>query len=838
MKYSDLFYRSLFDHNPDIVFYLDINGVITLPNERFSEFLGYDPKEIVLSKTEKFLQSDKVSSYIKRFKKVLTGEKQYVNTVLLDKNGKPIDFCLIMIPAKTDNRVIGVFVIAEDMTYRKLLEQSLEEAELKFKSLADGASFGIFIISDGKLTYGNPKLYEFLDPYFCVDDCLFDHIKPSDQTDLSSFINEAKPMEKNISFPFKLEKQDGTQAYFECHVKKTFYQNQITIVGLLQDVTKRKKAEDLTRHLADHDELTDLPNRRFFRKKLTEEIMISQTLQRKFAVMYLDMDQFKHINDTLGHPIGDQLLIQFSNRLSDLLDEDHFIARLSGDEFLVLVPNIVNLDQVIHLSNKIINTSEVPFLIEDYRLFVNISIGISIYPNDGDDSATLVRHADSALHKAKEKGQNKVQIHTSSMDIESYKLFNLESDLRQSLELNQFELYYQPKVDGTTHQIVGAEALIRWNHPKWGLVSPQEFIPLAEEMGMMYKIDRWIEQTVCEQNKAWQNAGLPAIPISINLSANRFLENNLMSDIMGILSKTGLDSNYLEVEIVESSLLENEKIVYSILDGLQSEGIRINLDDFGTGYSSLSYLKRFKGKINTLKIDKSFIDDLSETNEESSNFITKSIIELAHHLKMDVVAEGVETREQLKILQDFKCNIIQGYVFSKPVSTDEFAELLRNEKLNDPTVERQENVTNRENRRKYFRIDLDIPLHGSITLVQFHEKKVNLGKTTILIENIGLGGLRFLSDLRFGVDPSLTLEIETKILGKVIKRQGSVVWVKELKSSIFQYGFKFSIEENERTNLSQLLNKFAILLRNDHHVPDCDFITTDKYDFFKRKKHI
>ena len=284
---------------------------------------------------------------------------------------------------------------------------------------------------------------------------------------------------------------------------------------------------------------------------------------------------------------------------------------MGGDEFAVLFPNIVNTDQVIEYAKKMIKSLEKPFQIGDYELFITASIGISIFPNDGEDFETLIKYADSALYKAKDKGKNTYQIFTASMDTEAYKLFTLESDLRKALELNQFELYYQPQICATTNQIIGAEALIRWNHPEWGIVSPDEFIPIAEETGLIIEIGKWIKETACIQNKAWQDAGLPAIPVSINLSAHRFLEKDLLVNIRDILAKTKLDPKYLQIEIVETSLLKNEKVVFSILDELKKIGIKIFLDDFGTGYSSLSYLKRFKRKIDILKIDQSFINDLS-----------------------------------------------------------------------------------------------------------------------------------------------------------------------------------------------------------------------------------
>ncbi len=377
------------------------------------------------------------------------------------------------------------------------------------------------------------------------------------------------------------------------------------------------------------------------------------------------------------------------------------------------------------------------------------------------------------------------------MDAEAYRIFTLESDLRKALDLNQLELYYQPKISTITNQIIGAEALIRWNHPEWGIVSPGEFIPIAEETGMILEIGKWIKKVACLQNKAWQDAGLPLIPVSINLSAHRFLEKDLLENIKKTLAETGLDPKYLEVEITETFLLVNEKVVFSILDGIREIGIRISLDDFGTGYSSLSYLKRFKGRMNTLKIDQSFINDLSKADVEGSNFITKTIIELAQHLNMDVVAEGVETEEQLEILKEFNCDTVQGYLFSKPVPAEAFAALLRNGKTKIPTIPNSDENIDSEERRKSFEIDPDDPLRASMTLIQIHGRKVELGRSEVWIEEIELGRLQFLSDLRLVVHKDIILEIETVIRGNTMKMYGSVVWMRELKSGKYQYGLDF-----------------------------------------------
>ncbi|WP_170289680.1 EAL domain-containing protein [Cytobacillus depressus] len=710
----DVFYRAIFENNPDTVFFLNPEGIIVMPNKGFTEILGYSEDEIAFISIEEIIYISELPFFKVSFNEALTGNVKHFDTVFIQKGGISVQIDLTLIPAKFNGQVIGVS-------------------------------------------------------------------------------------------------------------------------GIAKDVTERKKSEELNKYLAYNDSLTDLPNRRFFHEKLENELIISKTLQQKFAIMYLDLDRFKYINDTLGHFVGDKLLIQISKRLKICLGERNLLARLGGDEFSVLIPDLKSADQVIDLAKTIIESLEDPFFIEGYQLFITTSIGISIYPTDGEDIHTLLKNADSALYKSKESGKSNYHIYTSSMNIQTYKTFSLESGLRNAIELNQFEFYYQPKVCSRTNQIVGVEALIRWNHPEWGLLSPDEFIPLAEEIGLIAEIGKWVKYQACSQNKAWQDAGLPAIPISINISPLRFLEKNLVKNIISVLEETKLDPEYLEIEITETSVLENEKVVLSTLDELKSIGVRISLDDFGTGYSSLSYLKLFKGRINALKIDRSFIKDLSEKDPDGSNFITKTIIELAQHLKMNVVAEGVENTEQLQILKHYNCETIQGYLFSKPVPADEFAVLLGKGKIEVSGNHAHDTKNQFEDKREYFRINLDFPLSASMTLIRIYGRKVELGKTNVLIEDIGLGGLRFLSDIRLSVHRDIILEFETEILGETIKMYGSVVWMNEIKAGIYQYGLEFLVEENERLNLAKLLNKFAILLRKNPLVPNCNFAKVDRYQFFRNK---
>ncbi|REE93165.1 polar amino acid transport system substrate-binding protein [Paenibacillus taihuensis] len=440
--------------------------------------------------------------------------------------------------------------------------------------------------------------------------------------------------------------------------------------------------------LAYHDSLTELPNRRMFERFLTQTLEKSKSSGQSFALVYLDMDRFKSINDSLGHAVGDQLLISIAKRLQEQIRETDLVARMGGDEFTVILPSIRDLNCATEVAKRIIEKFQEPFIIEQYELFITTSAGISIHPNDGEDSSTLMKNADSALYRAKELGKNNYQIYTASMNIQTYKLFN-----------------------------------------EWGLVPPDEFLPISEETGLIIPLGQWVKQTVCQQNKKWQQSGLRPIPILINVSAKEFLSRVIIHDIQQALSDSELDPQYLEIEITEGSLLENADSVMTILHILSKLGIKISLDDFGTGYSSLSYLKRFKRTINILKIDKSFIQDLHRDNDD--NVIIQTIIQLAQHMNMSVVAEGVETAEQLHILKRLKCDLVQGYLFSKPIPAAQFASLLEKGTLVPLMNENEQEQYPYENKRSYFRVDLHFPLLASMTVIEINEKNIELGKTDI-----------------------------------------------------------------------------------------------------------
>jgi len=444
-------------------------------------------------------------------------------------------------------------------------------------------------------------------------------------------------------------------------------------VAVFTDITERKRYEEQIKHQALHDPLTDLPNRRLFHDRLAHAIREAKETQRKVAVLFLDLDRFKNINDTLGHILGDELLRHVAKRLSSCVPREGVLARIGGDEFAVLLPALTARAEAERVAKDIVDRFTQPIALGERSLYVSISVGISLYPDDGDDCPTLIKNADMAMYCAKEEGGNRYRFFTPGMRLETVQRWQLENGMRQALELGELQLVYQPQVEAQTGRMVGVEALLRWHHPEQGVMSPATFIPLAEETGFIVPIGDWVLRTACAQAKAWQEAGLPPIRVAVNLSARQFQEGRLEATVRRVLAETGLEPQFLELEITEGIMMTNHTQTVEQLHRLKALGVKVAIDDFGIGYSSLGYLKKFP--IDTLKIDKSFIRDCTDVPEDAA--IVKAVIALAKNLNIPVVAEGVENPRQLAFLCAEGCDVIQGYLYSPPVSAEEVAELLR-----------------------------------------------------------------------------------------------------------------------------------------------------------------
>jgi diguanylate cyclase (GGDEF)-like protein len=477
---------------------------------------------------------------------------------------------------------------------------------------------------------------------------------------------------RNFAYDFARPDSSITSNEFSIFPRRNRNGKIVGFRGVGHDITERKRSEEKIQYLATHDTLTGLPNRLMFGQLLNHAIQAAQRYKRQLAVLFFDLDRFKNINDTLGHEAGDQLLKKIASRLRQSLRAVDVIARLGGDEFVLLIEEIHNTEQAAAVARNILSTVIKPMTIMGNECRVTASIGIGIYPRDGEDEQSLMKNADIAMYFAKEEGKNNYQFYSKKIKSQSIERLVIETNLRQALRRKELFLHYQAKLDFKSNTIIGVEALLRWNSPSLGLLPPMQFIPIAEETGLIIPIGKWVLKTACIQNVAWQKKGLPPICMAVNLSLRQLMDEELLDNIKSALKDSGMAPNMLELEITESMIMHNPENTIEILSKIKELGVRLAIDDFGTGYSSLAQIKNFP--VDTLKVDRSFIRNIPDDSEDKA--ITEAIIAMGKTLSLTVIAEGVETQEQIDFLREHACDQMQGYYLSKPISSDNFAEFL------------------------------------------------------------------------------------------------------------------------------------------------------------------
>jgi diguanylate cyclase (GGDEF)-like protein/PAS domain S-box-containing protein len=576
--------------------------------------------------------------------------------------------------------IVAIEGFVQDITERKESHQALREAERRYYNLFENAIEGIFRTTlEGKFIDANPalaRIYGFDSPVELMQS-LHDirhqlYVQPQRRDE---FMDLIKGRGIVSSFESQIFRKNGDVIWISENARAVCDDagRLVCYEGTVEDVTERKLYQTRIEQQANYDTLTGLANRSLLNDRLSQAIRAASSYGTRLAVVFVDLDRFKYINDSLGHHVGDELLRAMAERLKATVRENDTVARLGGDEFVLLINGHGEPETVATVLERMLSDISQPWTIPQGDFNVTCSIGVALYPDDGTSAENLLKHADSAMYRAKEKGRNNFQFFTSELNALITERLELENKLRRALDRDQFALNYQPRVDMRTRKITGVEALLRWNLPDQVTVPPSRFIPVAEEIGLIVPIGKWVLRSACIQAKAWLEQGLPPVIISVNVSARQFRQDNLVTTIAQILEETQLDPRTLEIEITESTVMHDAEQFISMLGELSDLGVQIALDDFGTGYSSLSYLKRFP--VDRLKVDRSFVQDIATDVDDAT--IVRTIIALGHNLGLKVVAEGVENEEQIEFLCQNLCDELQGFYFGKPMLASELATLMR-----------------------------------------------------------------------------------------------------------------------------------------------------------------
>jgi diguanylate cyclase (GGDEF)-like protein/PAS domain S-box-containing protein len=804
--------------NETLVLITDDNGIITYVNDICCDALGYQEDELLGQHTRIFKTGLHTGEYYRRlWSTLLKGNIWKGEMSAKRKDGSACWNFMSIFPLFDDkNQIYGFLTLRTDITDQKHLKQHTLLQE-KISEIQSNELFGCIGENDTCISI-NPAVKNILgyDSSEIIGVNAYDLVKEEDIPRFKAWFEKLKKHPAHIDMvEVRVRSKSGSWVDCELTAKNLLHDPEIRgIVFINRNITEQKDLFNRIEKVEYFDLVTGLPNGKFFMEHLSKEIKYSKENNKVFAVILVGLDDFKHINTTLGFQVGNQLLTDFSIRINESLKhKDAIIFRPSGDKYYIVIKDIDDFEEIPRTLTGIYDhINSKPFETKGEQIYLTASMGISIFPFTGETLDLLVKNVETAFYNAKSKGKNQFQIFSPTMNLNSYKQFTLKNDSKKALLNDEYCIYYQPRYNPITNEMVAAEALIRWKHPKWGIVSPKEFIHMAEKSGLIVQMGEWLIEQACSQIKLWENENLPVKKISINLSALQLLQPNFADMVSSILGNSGVDSSLIEFEITESVLIQNEQQVLSTLYKLRDMGISIALDDFGTGYCSLNYLRKFPCE--TIKFDKSLIDEIHK--DPDSYEIIASNINLCHKLKKSVVGEGVETAEQLTLLKDLKCDEIQGYLYSKPLEEHKFKELLRGHKW-EKKVKNDVKV----NRRKYFRVPLKVPLLADMTIEEIENKRLNLGSSQVYIKDIGPEGLCFYSTLSLPVKKDIILKFKTELFFKEVIFKGYIVWSEEIDNVYHRYGVKFIVQEKEKELLIKVLNHLQVKLKKDPFLPGC-----------------
>ena len=664
--------RLIADSVPALIAYFEVKEQrCQFANRRYAEYNGWTP-ETILGKTVREAIGDAAYTFIKpHIDQVMQGRvAKYVREQTLP-SGEIRVIEVNLLPHFGDDGVqCGTFVLINDISHHRQTEREIRDSEERMRKLAEATDEGIVFHKDTVITDVNAALLRMCGYTLAemVGRKTLEFVPESCKQVVIDYIKAGRedPYEAAITH------KDGREIPVEMVGKTMPFKGETYRLAVVRDITARKEAQKRIEFMAHHDMLTQLPNRTYMQERLEKVLALARRRHGAAAILFIDLDNFKTVNDSLGHHAGDQLLCEIARRLSGAVRDADLVARLGGDEFLVVLSDLASRADAAIVAAKLLEIINAAAQIDGHRLSVSPSIGISVFPGDGESADELIRHADAAMYHAKDSGRSNFQFFVPSMSTRAFEALHKENQLREAIAQKRFVLHYQPQLRVADGAVVGVEALVRWEHPERGLVGPDEFIAFAETRGLIAAIGRWVLHEACRQMKAWHDAGLPAVPVAVNVSAVEFKQGDLVHEIKGMLASTGLAPQYLEIELTESVLMDHAGHTVETLQALRALGVGLSVDDFGTGYSSLAYLKRYP--IDKLKIDRSFVRDIPADGDDVA--IATAIVQMARSLQLATVAEGVETPEQLQMLRQLGCEQYQGYLVSRPVGASQLQQWL------------------------------------------------------------------------------------------------------------------------------------------------------------------
>ena len=662
---------------------LDLSGHVVSWNAGAERLKGYRADEIIGQHFSRFYPREDVArgKPAKELETVTREGRFEEEGWRVRKDGSVFWANVIITPLRDEaGQHRGFSKVTCDITERKRAEESLRKTEEKYFRIFNEAVVGIFQTTpDGRYLSVNPELariYGYDSPAELManrtDIAYQVFVDPSERELFKRQVEEKGGVH---NFEYQIYRKDGAKMWVLENARAVRDSSGATLYyeGTVANISDRKVAEERVQYLAYYDALTGLPNRALLEDRLSKALASARRQKDKVALLFLDLDRFKNVNDSLGHLVGDLLLQDVAERLKRWSREQDTVARLAGDEFLIVLTDVKDIPDAAVAAERLMDAMTAEFVVQGHSFDISCSLGISIFPEHGADGETLIKHADTAMYCAKEYGRNNFQFFTADMNAQGVERLTLESSLRLALGKQELFLVYQPQLDIGTGRITGLEALLRWQHPELGLVPPDKFIRIAENSGLIMPIGEWVLRTACSQARKWQDEGLPAVPVAVNVSAVQFRQEGFCELIRRVLRETGLAPQYLELELTESLLLTSADVTLSVLQELRALGLKLAIDDFGTGYSSFSYLRQFR--VSKLKIDRSFVRDIAVDPDDAA--IAAAIISMAKSLHLKVIAEGVEDEAQMSFLRAHQCDEIQGYYFSKPLAVDKVADKLR-----------------------------------------------------------------------------------------------------------------------------------------------------------------